>query len=313
MAERTSRSPTPGTYPRLLEDDALLASTGSTTPRTHNSIPTARGSKSVLHRPRKRRSLGAFDILKRSHSDLIDRDNLGKLHSSSFHRIKEVAQSLSEEEKAALKESAVDPAVAMSHLYASMLVQMERADEISSEVPIERLFILKRGKTLYYHGTVAAKPSVIFDAQRSVSVLAPPTFSNGHQPKRPKLSTVKDQAMRESFNSVLAQATNDKHPNPLKFTSFKTIESELANGGFKINFDGDWSWSNFETAYKSRSISATQSIIDAIEDKKITMTAIDHTSAEVAAEDDTNAEAIDACADTTVERVTGELTRDASI
>ncbi|KAK9253069.1 hypothetical protein V1507DRAFT_459482 [Lipomyces tetrasporus] len=157
MAERTSRSPTPGTYPRLLEDDALLASTGSTTPRTHNSIPTARGSKSVLHRPRKRRSLGAFDILKRSHSDLIDRDNLGKLHSSSFHRIKEVAQSLSEEEKAALKESAVDPAVAMSHLYASMLVQMERADEISSEVPIERLFILKRGKTLYYHGTVAAK------------------------------------------------------------------------------------------------------------------------------------------------------------
>ncbi|KAK9245913.1 hypothetical protein V1506DRAFT_219510 [Lipomyces tetrasporus] len=157
MTDATSGSPATGTYSKLLENDSLLPSTGSSTPRTHNSLPPARGSKSVLHAPRKRRSLGVFDILKRSHSDLIDRDSLGKLHSTSFHRIKEVARSLSEGDKDGLKKSAVDPAVAMSHLYATMSAEMAMADEIDSEVPIEGLFILKRGNTLYYHGTAAAR------------------------------------------------------------------------------------------------------------------------------------------------------------
>ncbi|KAK9236843.1 hypothetical protein V1525DRAFT_389108 [Lipomyces kononenkoae] len=116
-----------------------------------------RGAKSVEHRPRKTRSLELFDILKRDYSDLIDRDSYGKLHSTSFHWIKELAQSMSEREKEALKEDAVDPAVAMSHLYVNMLAEMTTADEINSETPIEGLFILKRGNSLYYHGTSAAK------------------------------------------------------------------------------------------------------------------------------------------------------------
>ncbi|KAK9357274.1 hypothetical protein V1504DRAFT_436898 [Lipomyces starkeyi] len=89
----------------------------------------------------------------------------------------------------------------------------------------------------------------------SVSILAPSAVSNGQQPKRRKLSTVKDQAMREAFIGMLAQATNDEHPNPLKFTSFKTLESELAVRGLRINFEGDWTWSKFEDAYKSKSYS----------------------------------------------------------
>ncbi|KAK9490399.1 hypothetical protein V1508DRAFT_399946 [Lipomyces doorenjongii] len=119
----------------------------------YNSLAEARGSKCAGKKPRKRRSLGVFDILKRSHSDLISRDCQGKLHSTSFHRIKEVVQSLSEVEKDALKERAVDLSVAMSHLYANMSAEMAMAEEVNSDVPIEGLFILKRGNTLYYHGT----------------------------------------------------------------------------------------------------------------------------------------------------------------
>ncbi|KAJ8097157.1 hypothetical protein POJ06DRAFT_271526 [Lipomyces tetrasporus] len=290
MTGATSGSPATGTYSKLLENDSLLPSTGSSTPRTHNSLSPARGSK-----------------------------------------IKEVARSLSEGEKDGLKKSAVDPAVAMSHLYATMSAEMAMADEIDSEVPIEGLFILKRGNTLCYHGTAAARR--LLDLQHeeyvkghsnnifmqlqsylvlkdSISVLAPSTISNGQQPKRPKLSTVKDQAMREAFNNVLAQATNEKHPNPLKFTSFKTLECELASRGFKINFEGDWSWANFENAYKSKRIPASQSIIEAIKGNKITMTAIDHTDAEVTSADDAIAEATDADREITMEGVIGETTRE---
>ncbi|KAK9357273.1 hypothetical protein V1504DRAFT_436897 [Lipomyces starkeyi] len=155
MSDRTSRSPAPGAHSS--EDGSLVPSPSSTTPRTYISLPPAMVGKSVLHGPRTRRSLGVFDILKRSHSDLIERDTLGKLHSTSFQRIKEVAGSMSEEEKDALNKSAVDLAVAVSRLYASMSAEIAKAEEIDSEEFIEALFVLKRGNNLYYHGTTAAR------------------------------------------------------------------------------------------------------------------------------------------------------------
>ncbi|KAK9334202.1 hypothetical protein V1521DRAFT_443553, partial [Lipomyces starkeyi] len=208
----------------ILEDDSLLPSTRTTTSDFLLPLSLHADKKSAQHRPPKRRSLGVFDILKRDYSNLIDRDCSGKLHTTSFHRIKEIVERMSEEEKEALKASEADPEIAMSNLYTSMSADIATASEIYSEVPVEGLFILKRGKTFYYHGTTAAKRLLqlqyeeyhkgrsnnifmqldsYFTLKDSVSILAP-TATNGPQPtKRAKLSAVKEKAMREAFKKLL--------------------------------------------------------------------------------------------------------------
>ncbi|KAK9488755.1 hypothetical protein V1527DRAFT_448766 [Lipomyces starkeyi] len=148
---------------------------------------------------------------------------------------------MSEEEKEALKASEADPEIAMSNLYTSISADIATASEIDSEVPVEGLFILKRGKTFYYHGTTC------YSCNMMISILAP-TATNGPQhTKRAKLSAVKEKAMREAFkNCSVAQAANAEHPNPLRFRSLKTLESELAGRGFRLQFEGDWTWITFE-------------------------------------------------------------------
>ncbi|KAK9336347.1 hypothetical protein V1521DRAFT_437024 [Lipomyces starkeyi] len=205
----TPRSPTSRTYCSILEDDSLLPSTRTATSDFRLVLSLHADAKSEQHRLRKRLSLGVFDILKRDCSNLIDRDCLGKLHTAFFHRIKEIVERMSEEEKEALKASEADPETAMSNLYTSISADI---------VPVEELFILKRGKTFYYHGTTAARrlPQLQYDEYHkgpgsnsyftlkdSVFILAP-TATNGPQPtKSPKLSAVKEKAMREAFKKLL--------------------------------------------------------------------------------------------------------------
>ncbi|KAK9328067.1 hypothetical protein V1520DRAFT_328598 [Lipomyces starkeyi] len=228
QTEHTPRSPTSRTYCSILEDDSLLPSTRTATSDFRLVLSLHADAKSEQHRLRKRLSLGVFDILKRDCSNLIDRDCLGKLHTAFFHRIKEIVERMSEEEKEALKASEADPETAMSNLYTS----------ISADIVT--------GSNSYF----TLKDSVI------VFILAP-TATNGPQPtKSPKLSAVKEKAMREAFKKLLAQATDAEHADPLQFRSLKTLESELAGRGFRLQFEGDWTWTTFESAYKSKSTTA---------------------------------------------------------
>ncbi|ODQ73336.1 hypothetical protein LIPSTDRAFT_71725, partial [Lipomyces starkeyi NRRL Y-11557] len=72
---------------------------------------------------------------------------------------------MSEEEKEALKASEADPETAMSNLYTSISADIQRPVRSTAKVPVEELFILKRGKTFYYHGTTAARrlPQLQYD------------------------------------------------------------------------------------------------------------------------------------------------------
>ncbi|KAK9357410.1 hypothetical protein V1504DRAFT_500848 [Lipomyces starkeyi] len=134
------RTSTPGSYSGLSEVDLLTPTARPTTTSTPIPLSHTGRAKSVQHRPRKRRALGVFDILKRDYSELIDRECFGKLHSTSCHRIKERAQRMSEQEKEALKENAVDPEVALSHLYANMLAEMvnEKIFTVRSSIVVTR-------------------------------------------------------------------------------------------------------------------------------------------------------------------------------
>ncbi|KAK9233694.1 hypothetical protein V1525DRAFT_415709 [Lipomyces kononenkoae] len=168
------------------------------------------------------------------------------------------------------------------------------AGEIRSETPIEGLFVLKKGDTFYYHGTCEARRmlNLQYEGHRSgqlnniftqlnsylalkdSGVLPPTILSDAPQAKRMKPSIVKDRAMREAFNKLLAQATNQDHPDPLQFRSFNTLESELANRGFKLNFEANWTWTTFQQAYKCKSTISATSIIEALGKREISIAAI---------------------------------------
>ncbi|KAK9327352.1 hypothetical protein V1520DRAFT_365494 [Lipomyces starkeyi] len=208
---------------------------------------------------------------------------------------------MSEEEKEALKASEADPEIAMSNLYTSMSADIvTTASEIDSEVSVEGLFILKRGKTFYYHGTTAARRLLqlqydeyhkgrlnkifmqldsYFTLKDSVSTLAP-TATNGPQPtKRAKLSAVKEKAMREAFKKLLAQAANAEHPIPSGSGHSRLWNPNLQAGDSEssLKVTGPGPPSRVLTNLKHCKF---QAIVEAISGHRITVTPIDRRNEE---------------------------------